>query len=516
MNPLRSPKWLRAAVLITALLCVPAPQARAQQTAIEKLAEVLGDALKAATGREVKQKAAVARQVLAQPAMPAVLTPEAELKARKVRLDAFRDVSIAWLDGTVSLADNQQLLLEKTLDQAIASSQVAAKKPQANNQRMNRGYVDHFAITFTDTDGAARKVDLLHFEKLLAETDLTPEQAVRLAAAAKERREFHQSATLGHILNILDAELYFTAGQRTAIGDAAREKIQLNSACYALRPMNYYFQQTPITPLLKRGNHLNVLSEAQKRRATDLSATNTDNAEQYVSFQSNEGIDLWQDTLRNAIKAQRERLTRAVAVRVDFHQALNEMSDSDARHLQVAGKGATDAAIARWKTTSRQQLKTFEQHAMGAIGNFSFSLQVPNVDQIDADGIWKHSMEQLVPKSTDQLNLRDSVRLEATAKFVVAMLDKELWLTKAQREILIDAVRKELPSPDTKIQNANYFLEVTLLTIPMFKLSKRELSVLTDTQKAAFEAMKKPFQKQNSYILVQMQNGGQMHLQIPK
>jgi hypothetical protein len=125
-------------------------------------------------------------------------------------------------------------------------------------------------------------------------------------------------------------------------------------------------------------------------------------------------------------------------------------------------------------------------------------------------------MQQLVPKSTDQLNLRDSVRLEATAKFVVAMLDKELWLTKAQREILIDAVRKELPSPDTKIQNANYFLEVTLLTIPMFKLSKRELSVLTDTQKAAFEAMKKPFQKQNSYILVQMQNGGQMHLQIPK
>lgn len=521
MNPLRSSTALKASLLITAMVCTSAPMASkadAQETAMEQLAKAIGDALKAATGKNVKKKRVVAEQMWAQPAMPALLTPEAELKQRKVRLEAYSEVAAAWLDGCVSLQPEQQRALRATLDKEIATSQQAAKKPQPNRNGGTQGFSDHFAITFTDKNGAGKGLNVLQQKHLLAEANLTPQQLAALDEAAKERQEFYESAALGHILNQLDDELYFTTAQRAAIADVVREKAYLSAACYALHPVNYYFQQTPITSDIANVKQLDFLGEAQKRRAADLVGQNQHlESEQYISFQSNEGVDFWQEKLRDAMKSQRQRMMRAVAVRVDFHRASNEMSESDARHLQVAGKGATDATIAQWKTTSLQQLKSYEEHALQmGNGNFGFSLSVPDVQQVDSDPIWKHTVERLLPAASQQLTGRNNVRSDATAKFIVAMLDRELWLTQAQRDVLIDAVRKELPSPDTKIQNANYFLEVTLLTIPMFKLSKQDLAVLTDSQKSAFEAMKEPFQMQNRYVVVQMKNGGQMHLQIPQ
>lgn len=501
------------------MICAPAPKAQTQATAIEKLAEAIGDVLKAATGKGARQQKAVVREVFAQPVMPDVLTPEAELKERKIRLEAYTAAATAWLDGQVKLQPAQQAALQTTLTNKIEASQQAAQKPQANNNRGHQGFNQHFPITFTDFNGAAKGLDILQHEQLLADTKLTPEQQTALAESSEERKMFYRAATQGHILNLLDAELYFTSAQRAAIADVVADKLKLDNACYALHPVNYYFQQTPITAVIAGARQADILGDAQKQRAADLAGSGRSAGdEQYISFQSNEGVDLWQDKLRDAITAQRSRVMRAVAVRVDFHRSSSEISEADAHHLQVAGKGATDTAIATWKAMSQQQLKQYERNAAqwGGNGNFSFSLAVPDVQQVDDDPIWKHTLEQLLPTASDQLTRRSNVRSAATAKFIVAMLDRELWLSKAQREILLEAVLKELPAPDTKIQNANYFLEITLLTIPMFKLSKPDLAILTDSQKTAFEAMKKPFQLQNRNVLVQMQNGGQMHLQIPK
>lgn len=518
MNLSRSSMIFRATLLTTAMLCIAPASAQAQATAMERLAAAIGDALKAATGKDVRRQRGVAEQVFAQPVMPAQLTPEAELKERNVRLKAYSAVAADWLDDRVKLQPAQQQKLQKIIQARIATSQVAARKPQDNNQRGNQGFSDYFAINFTDTKGAALDLNFLRKKKLLAEVALTPEQQSELDKFTIERKVFHDSANVGHILNQLDSELYFTADQRASMADIVRLKVPLGAACYSMNPMNYYFQQTPIAAVITGEKQLKCLGVAQKLRAADLAGTSRDvNAEQYVSFQSNEGIDLWQDKLKEAIQAQRKRMMRAVGVRVDFHRGQCEMPDVDARRLLVAGKGATDTLVAKWKTTASRQLKSYEEHAaMRGQGNFSFSIGAPDVQQIDGDSVWKHTIEQLLPAASDHLAHRNSVRMDATANFIVATLDRELWLSASQRDILFEAVRKELPSPDFQIQNSRYYLEVSLLMIPLFKLGKRDLAVLSDTQEIAFEAMKKPFQVQNSYVVVQMKNGGQMHLQIPK
>lgn len=529
MNPLRYSTLLRATLLVVAMTSTPswlasaafgqeaaAEKAAARKPAIQKLTEGIADLVKAAFGVEEQPAVAVAVEAFGMDAMPGVVTPESELKKRKARLDVYSQASTDWLDTVVSLKAEQKEALKTSLDGRITKSQLEAKKPKRNNRGSQR-FSDHFAINFTESSGAAADLDFLRKTSLLAETNLTPEQQAALDAAKEERRAFHETATVGHILNILDQELYLTLAQRTSLEKQVRGKLNLQATCYALKPMNYYFQQVSIVPVLKRIPGDDLLGDAQRQRVEDLTAnTQGPGSDQYVSFDSNDGIDSWQDQLRDGLKAQRARLMRSIAVRVDFYKGSEEMPDAAARRLLVAGKGATEKAIAQWKTTSLTQLKSYEQHAMQmGPGNFSFSLSVPDVQQLDNDPIWRQTVKDLLPNASKQSSERSTVRKDATANFIVAMLDRELWLTKKQRDAMFKAVRNKVPRPDTKIQNSNYFLEVTLLTIPLFKLSKSELAVLNESQQTVLAELKKPFQKQGSTVLVQMENGSQMHLRIP-
>lgn len=532
MNPLRPSALIRTALLVAAMFGAAnsiAPTAYAQKAvaekaaiekaaakkfALQKFAEGIAELVKAAAGGNAQKKEAEAVQFFGVQAPP---KRESELKERKVRLEAYSKAATDWINSVVSLQPNQRQLLKKTLDGKIAASQLAGQKPKPNNIRIHQGFNDSFAINFTDTNGAAIDLNFLQQERLLAEISLTPDQQAALDEAKQERKAFHEAATVGHVLNLLDDHLYLTAAQRAIVADVVKDKVDLNAACYAVTPTNYYFQQTSIVPVFVKAQNLDALGETQKRRAGDLSATNrTANSEEYIIFRSDAGVDSWPQQLRDAMKAQRARMMRAIAVRVDFHNTSDELTDSDVRHLQVAGKGATETAIATWKTASLARLKGHEERAMQfGNGNFSFSIAVPDVQQFENHPIWEHAVERLLPTASDQLAARHEVRAEAMANFIVAMLDRELWLTKKQRDILIKAVREEVPLPDTRIVNANYFLEVSLLTIPMFRLSIQDLVVLTDSQKTALAALKKPFQKQGTRVIVQMQNGSQMHLQIP-
>jgi hypothetical protein len=239
------------------------------------------------------------------------------------------------------------------------------------------------------------------------------------------------------------------------------------------------------------------------------------NSEQYILFQSTEGIDTWQDKLTEVTVEQRKRLARAVDVRVAFHGLSQSLSEQEIHYLRVAGKGAVEEVITAWKELSRRQLKSYEDQVMRFNGNFSFGLSVADVEKLEVNDIWKHAVESLTTQDTDALARRDAVRLDATARFVVAMLDRELWLNSDQRDVLLEAVKKELPDPDYRISNSRYYGEVTLLCIPLFKLSKTDLAIFTAPQQKAWDAMQNMFQLDGNYVRVQMKNGGQMSFSLP-
>jgi len=58
--------------------------------------------------------------------------------------------------------------------------------------------------------------------------------------------------------------------------------------------------------------------------------------------------------------------------------------------------------------------------------------------------------------------------------------------------------------------------ELSLLCIPLFKLSKLDLTILSPPQRAVWAGMKKPFTKQNGYLRVQTKHAGTMMIRLPK
>lgn len=501
---------------------------RAQEeraTAIEKLADFLGGALKAATGKAIPRRVRPAAPVemLAQPA-PAIVRPEREVKARLKRLQAYSVVMQDWATATAELSEQQRQALQKVAAVAVSDGQREWQQghPDQRNAvfQQQRGLGDYFPIRFTDVQGAARAVNILQEQKKLVDLSLTTAQQTALQTAEQEREQFHRDATLGYIMNLLDEELYLTATQRETMRESVGHQVDLTGACFGFQAQNYYFDEKSITGIVKSGGaHLNALTPSQKLRAKDLASMENGsyNSEQYLSFSSEEGIDTWQDKLKEAVVTQKARLTRVIGVRVAFHRMSHQLSDQQTRRLQVAGKGAVDEVIASWKESSRKHLKSYEEQVgRFAGGNFSFGMQVPNVRQLEQNNIWKHTEESIASGVTDALTARNEARRTATAKFIVAMLDKELWLEPFQRERLLDVVRKELPSEENVEPNRRYFSEISLLCIPLFKFSRHDLTILSPHQREVWDEMKEPFNFDGNYVRAQMQNGGQMSFRIPK
>jgi hypothetical protein len=537
MDALRIALWLRTSLLlIVAVVVLAAPVAAQQrpQTTVEKVAEMLSQALKAATGKARPQRLRnVVPMQMAQPVQQEAPAPAAnEVQQRASRLQAYAAAMQAWITQQAELTPDQVQQFSASVEKAIEASQAKFQQAPRAHQQLNQQLSDYFPICFTAANGAAREIDVVPHQshqsknreldlfpddRQVKNIQLTPEQRQQLLRAIEARFEFREQASLQHVLNLLDAELYLTADQRQQMGEGIAGMIDRDASCFSFQPTTYYFPQTSIARTIKPGPHLQVLTEAQQDRAKDLASMGSGsyNSEQYILFQSTEGVDTWQDKLTEASTEQRKRLTRAMDVRVAFHGLSQALSDQEIRHLRVAGKGAVEEVLAAWKEQSRRQLKSYEDQVVRFNGNFSFGLNVADVYQLESNSIWKHAVESLTQNDTDALASRHNVRLDATARFVVAMLDRELWLNADQRQALLDAVKKELPDPDYRIANHRYYGEVTLLAIPLFKLSKTDLAILSPAQQKAWDAMQGMFQHDGNFVRVQMKNGGQMAFSLP-
>ena len=240
------------------------------------------------------------------------------------------------------------------------------------------------------------------------------------------------------------------------------------------------------------------------------------NSEQYISFQSNEGTDGWYKKLDDSARQQRSRVYRACGVRTAFYQSEWGLSDKDSRHLTVAGKGIADKVIADWKKTTRRQLKTYEEQAGRFGGNFSFSMQVVDLKQIEQNAMWLHTVKKVSGAEPADGHDRSAALRVNQATFLTALLDRELWLTRGQRIEVQKLISKCLPTGAWTNPYRNSMEEVALLVIPLFKFSKQDSSTFQGPQKVAWDTLRKEFEFNGRYVVVHAKNGGQFHFQIPK
>lgn len=516
---------LRLVLLIALFLLSPSAPAQEKETAIGAFADLIGKAVRRAVGEEepVAVEEVVAEEAFEDVAVmlaPAAAAgpPAADIDRRKVRLVAYTAAMMQWMDGVCELSDEQKTQLQAIVDAEIQKSQTAFEK-QDPRKRQNQALLDTFPVKFTMRYGVAQNVDLVRQPRKLSDI-LTEEQLGKLKEAAAERRAIHVNAMLDRVTNLLDEELYLTKSQREQIREPLRRSLRgMEDASYSMSSQSYYYKQTPISTLLQRGEHLKVLNEAQQRRARDFSSPaggSTYSSEQYLSFQSQES-DKWPQKLDDASRSQRERVHRACAVRAAFFQEEMGLGEEESRHLMVAGKGIADRLIADWKKKTRQQLKAYEEQAARFGGSFGFSVHVANIQEIEESEIWKHTVKRLTANkgsASDPYDRFQAIR-KANARFLTALFDRELWLSREQRESVREKIEACLPTGYWQNPYRNYMDEVSLLVIPLFKFSKRDASIFVGDQKKAWESLRGEFDFNGDYVLVHIRNGGQIHFQIP-
>ncbi|MEZ6060552.1 MAG: hypothetical protein R3C19_09340 [Planctomycetaceae bacterium] len=225
-------------------------------------------------------------------------------------------------------------------------------------------------------------------------------------------------------------------------------------------------------------------------------------------------MDQWNSVLDEAVDEQRDRFILASELRTSWLQQTLDLKPEQTRHLTVAGKGAATQCVAKWKEQTRRSLDRWKDRAAQQFAgrNVRYGLSLPRTEQLDQNNLWQHTVQKFDTAGVQQE--RSRFQRDAVARYLTAMLDKELWLTADQREPLEALVRESLPESFRPRQT--YLKEVELLVIPLFGIADDDVSqVLTKSQQAAWQEIRNQFQVNGRTVLMDTQNGNQFHFALP-
>ncbi|MEO2017519.1 MAG: hypothetical protein ABGZ53_24465 [Fuerstiella sp.] len=453
--------------------------------------------------------------------------PAAEIEQRLGRLQAYSRATQDWVASVCDLSDEQTAKLAAICRQNVDASQKNWLKKAQNANRSNR-FSDTFPIKFTLRPGAADDIDLVRFLKPIdsLQSLLTVEQTEALNAAIAERRQFQVDCMVGQTINIMDVELFLTVEQREHFRTTLPSRVEnLLGQSLSLFPQTYYYRQSSIASLMQNGDHLNVLTDIQIIRAQKISATDRkkvqDINQQYVRFRSSESEEQWHNRLEEGATVQRDRVYQACAVRANYHHAADDLSESQTRHLMVAARGVAEDIVRTWKKQAQKTLDSYTRRmAPGGPfgGNISFSVRVVDLALIDQNSIWQHTLANFTNGTDHAVQIRGESRRQADAATIVGFLDRELWLHQDQRSQLTELVYDCVPENGVAFnQSTIHFADVSLILLPLFRMSQQDVSMLTPPQQDVWKKLKAHFHfTERAAHVLNLANGGSISIEIPK
>lgn len=505
----------------TSVLAQQAEDRRPGKTALDEVADGITALLREAigNGRRRPGRAAVAMDAPAEAVMQEVPLAEDERRARRSRVETHTAAMLQWLTKICELDDQQQQNVQKFIDRRANQLLDKWSQPAARNNNNNH-LSPAFPVKFTLRYGGAESVDVSRHRADLQPV-LSDDQFQKLQQAAQERRDFHLDAVTDRVLNLMDEQLFLSGDQRRQMRAPLKKRLQgMESTSFSLQGQSYYYPQQSIAFLLQRGTHLQALSERQMRRAKELaeiSKSQNFNSEQYIMFESASGPEQWQKQLEEQADRQRDRIRQSCAVRAEFFGTEWQLSERSIRMMDIAAKGVADRIVASWKKSTRATLKSYEEQAGAFGGNFSFSMRVADLNQIDRDPLWTHTVKRIRPDPVPSTYDRVETIRQANANYLTGLIDRELWLLPEQRSEVQSRILKSLPENDHTVQQHSYMGDVAWMVIPLFKFSQRDAEVFRDAQKRAWDRLKEEFDFNGRHAVVNLQNGrGVFHFQVPQ
>ena len=466
---------------------------------------------------------------LAQPAamLQAIEAPQQKLTpgeaARKKHADRTQALAAAmqsWITQTCQLDEAQQEKLQTVvIDSLKVEGERYATKNDPNRQSQQFGPTTPLLFVYPDTGNtdlvngqpaASVSVGAIYTKELLRliqDDILNDTQKEQLNAALQERLEFQNAAFREYVVTLFDQELFLTEIQRQKMLEqlsAGSKKI--TSPFYSFIAQQYYLPNKSLGEVVTASKAF-YLDSRQKGRLKDLLAV--DGNQNYIMFQSSEGADQWEETVKQAVPKQQMLYLNAAAVRIGYLERSLKLTPEQVEYLTIASKGATIDALGNWKVSTHQTIDQMKQHMAQAQGNFAFSAQNISVDGLDQNEIWTSAVREV--HGDKQSEERNSAIRRAKAQTITALLDQEMWLMPPQRAAVLEFTEASLPRNSFKSDYYQYIRELILLAYPLHKAAETRVNeVLSESQQMVWKQLKGFFQfNQGNANLVQIPLGDQ-------
>lgn len=481
---------------------------------ISEIGRVFGDALRELSGQNPAPVPMIGlMRDIGAPQQK--LTPtEADQKSHADRTQALAAAVQSWVTQTCQLAQNQQAqLAELTTEMVKAESERYAKADDPTRQNRPLGEATPILFVQPDSVGEKFSTQMLHE---IDEKILNNAQKSQLHIADTERTEFQRSAFRKYVVMLFDQELFLTAEQRQKMFEELTASPELvtvpfysfTGQAYCLPYQSFSQIQTKIK--------LDCLDLQQQDRLKDLTSNNPNGNQNYVMFQSSEGVEQWAENVRLAAIMQRQIYLHAAAVRIGHLERSAKLTPEQSAYLSLASKGATTVAVAEWRESTQQTIDQMQAQMGQNQGNFAFSSQHISVDGLDSNEIWLDAIRAV---NADQLvGDHCSAIRGAQANAVTALLDQELWMLPEQRASALELTEAVLPLNLLKSPYDDYARELILLAYPLHRVPEPKLKeLLTEPQQAVWKQLKDFFRanQANQVLEIPMTNqGGSFQFQL--
>ncbi len=433
---------------------------------------------------------------------------ETRVNARGKRLEAYSAAFADWAARVCDLSSEERVALNESLAQQQAKLQ---ERWQRNTHRHKTQMSDYAPVSFTSIGGAGNYLSRKQLEPLLREA-LTDDHREVLMAAFDKRLDEIRSAMLDDAVRMIDNELFLSVNQRQHLTMKLRSSLEnVEDGVFTFNPREYYLPHSSLIHAL----HVlpdSDLTDVQWQRLNDV-FNNSASDDRPLMF-SLMAPESWPEQVDAASAGIKSMYIRSARMRIEWLAETLNLSPEQEQHLTIAATGASIQCAAAWKQRANEQLKQWKDQQGGQIaGRFlQFSIRVPSDDEFDRNQLWQHSLSKL--GAADAIRIREEFHQSVRERYLVAMLDKELWLTEEQREPLAAMVASTL---STFGQNeTDSYKEIRLLTIPLAGIANDKLAdLLTEAQQTAWKTLQSQFQIIGDVVVMKMQNGHPAEFVLP-
>ena len=485
---------------------------------ISEIGKLFGDALRELSEDkpEPAQPAAVMRAI--EFPQQKVAPGEADRKKHADRTQALAAVIQSWVTQTCQLDEAQREQLQTAVNDSLkVEAERYAKKNDPNRGNVAFGPTTPLLFVHSDNGktttvngqeidsiGAIYSNELL---KVIQNDILTDTQKELLMTAMKERLEFQNAAFREYVVALCDEELFLAEVQRQKMLEQfSTGSKKITSPFYSFIAQQYYLPNKSLSEVLVASKAF-YLDSRQKGRLKDLLAG--DGNQNYIMFQSSEGADQWEETVKQSVPKQRTIYLNAAAVRIGYLERSLKLTPEQVAYLTIASKGATLNALDDWKVATHQTIDQMKQHMAQQQGNFGFSAQNISVDGLDKNEIWTSAIREVQGEKPSEERIAAIRRAKSNA--VTALLDQEMWLMPSQRAAVLKFTEAAMPANSVKSDYDQYVRELILLVYPLHKTPETTVTeVLSESQQAVWKQLKGFFQfNQGNANYVQIPLGDQ-------